>query len=85
MATYIDIHGNNIPMRSSDPSNPIFGDIWYNTTTNALKGYVYASSAFSTANVLPTAHANAGGAGIVTAGLVWSGDNPSGRSNITME
>ena len=85
MATYIDIHGNNIPIVSSDPSNPIYGEMWYNTATNALKGRIYASSAFSTANVLPTAHANAAGAGTVTAGLVWSGDNPSGRSNITME
>ena len=85
MATYIDLHGNNIPIVSSDPSNPIYGEMWYNTATNALKGRIYASSAFSTANVLPTAHANAAGAGTVTAGLVWSGDNPSGRSNITME
>jgi len=85
MATYIDIHGNNIPIVSSDPSNPIYGEIWYNTTTNALKGYVYASSAFSTANVLPTATMGGLGGGTITAGLVATGDYPGGRSNVTME
>ena len=38
MADYININGNNIPIRASDPSNPILGEIWYNSTTNLLKG-----------------------------------------------
>ena len=38
MADYININGNNIPIRASDPTNPIIGEVWYNTTTNALKG-----------------------------------------------
>ena len=37
MATYKDIHGNNIPIRSSNPSNPILGEIWYNSSDNALR------------------------------------------------
>ena len=85
MASYIDIHGNNIPIRSSDPSNPIFGEMWYNTSTSTLKGYVYAPSAFSTANVLPTATMGGLGGGTITAGLVATGDYPGGRSNVTME
>tara|TARA_Y100001951_G_scaffold35892_1_gene28349 strand:- start:88 stop:240 length:153 start_codon:yes stop_codon:yes gene_type:complete len=39
MADYIDIKGGLIQILSSDPSNPIEGEIWYNSTSNDLKGY----------------------------------------------
>jgi hypothetical protein len=48
MADYININGNNIPIRASDPSNPILGEIWYNSTTNALKGQGFDSGSWST-------------------------------------
>jgi len=48
MATYKDIQGSNIPIRSSDPSNPILGEIWYNTTSGTLKGLIYNTAAFAT-------------------------------------
>ena len=38
MATYKEIHGTNIEVVSSDPSNPVEGQVWYNTTSNDLKG-----------------------------------------------
>ena len=38
MAEYKDIHGTNIEVVSSDPSNPINGQVWYNTTSQTLKG-----------------------------------------------
>jgi hypothetical protein len=85
MASYININGNNIPIRASDPSNPILGEIWYNTTSNTLKGYVFESSAFSTQNAMPTATRSGAGAGTETAGLAWCGDNPGGRANQTYE
>ena len=37
MAKYKAEHGFEIKHRSSDPSNPIEGEIWYNTTTQTLK------------------------------------------------
>jgi len=37
MAKYKAEHGFEIKHRSSDPSNPIEGEIWYNTTTQKLK------------------------------------------------
>jgi len=37
MATYIALHGVNIPVLSADPSNPQNGDMWYNTATNSLR------------------------------------------------
>ena len=38
MATYKEIHGTNIEVVSSDPSNPVNGQVWYNSTDQKLKG-----------------------------------------------
>ena len=53
MATYINLHGNNVPIVSSDPSNPINGEIWYNSSTKTFKGHLYAPAAFSTGGTVP--------------------------------
>jgi len=50
MATYKNINGTNIPIRASDPTNPILGEIWYNTTSNTLKGQGYQAGAWTTGN-----------------------------------
>ena len=74
MASYININGNNIPIRASDPANPIIGEIWYNSTTNVLKGQTATTAAaWSSGGNLPSVRWNTSGAGIQTAGLVWGG------------
>ena len=75
MATYINIHGNNIPIRASDPSNPITGEIWYNTTTNLLKGHIYSTGTWSSGGNMSYAMGDGGmtRAGTITAALVWQG------------
>ena len=86
MATYINLHGNNIPIRASDPANPVDGEIWYNTTTNTLKGRGYqAAGVWSTGGAL-----NAGrwfgyqnGAGTQTTGLVFGGIQEGGAGYIS--
>ena len=40
MATFKAVHGANIPIRASDPANPQVGEVWYNTTTHALKARI---------------------------------------------
>ena len=40
MTTYKEIRGTNIEAVASDPSNPVVGQVWYNTTTNVVKGFV---------------------------------------------
>jgi hypothetical protein len=40
MAEYINIKGQNIEVVASDPANPTLGQIWYNSTSNTLKGEV---------------------------------------------
>jgi len=39
MATYIALKGMAIEMLSADPTNPVEGQIWFNTATSTLKGY----------------------------------------------
>ena len=39
MATYKGIHGYRVQSLASDPSTPVEGQIWYNSTTNLLKFY----------------------------------------------
>jgi hypothetical protein len=71
MATYKDIHGNNIPIRSSNPSNPITGEIWYNTTSNELKGQIFRTSAvFTSGGSLPVPR-NFGAGGGASQNAAW--------------
>jgi len=37
MSSYKTEHGGKIQNTSSDPSNPIEGQVWWNTTTSTLK------------------------------------------------
>jgi hypothetical protein len=78
MADYINIKGNNIPIRASDPSNPIEGEIWYNSTTNALKGRsVTIVGSFSTAPNLNNIHLASGASGTsATSALVFGNSTP---------
>ena len=73
MATYKENHGNNIPIVSSDPSNPIVGEVWYNTATNILKGQVQLTAAFSSGGDVPQTVQGGGGGGTKTAGWIAGG------------
>ena len=56
MATYKEIFGQNIQVVSSDPANPNVGQLWYNTTSQELKGYKQViGNAWSTGGNLNTA------------------------------
>jgi len=74
MADYINIKGNNIPIRASDPSNPILGEIWYNSTTNLLKGQGFDSGSWSSGTSIPSARFNMASAGTATAGIIAGGE-----------
>ena len=56
MTTYKEINGTDITVVSSDPSNPLIGEVWYNTTTQKLKGYQQVlGNAWATGGNLNTA------------------------------
>ena len=56
MSTLKEIRGQNIRSLSSDPSPAVGGDIWYNSTSQTLKGVV-TTGAFSSETSLPAVRA----------------------------
>jgi hypothetical protein len=88
MTTYKKIYGQNIQIVSSDPSNPTLGQIWYNTSTNKLKGFrASAGGVWSTGTEMNTARSEMATAGTYTASVVFGGRNapasPQFGGNIT--
>ena len=85
MTTYKETNGTNIEILSTDPANPVQGQIWYNTTSSTLKGLGYiATAAWSTGGNMNTARRSVMGAGITnTAALAISGtDDPPVIANV---
>ena len=72
MAVYKTEHGFEIKHRSSDPSNPITGEIWYNTTTQKLKVAPLIET-WSSGTAHPTANRHGFASGTQTAALYASG------------
>jgi hypothetical protein len=85
MADYINIRGQSIEVVASDPANPTLGQIWYNSTSNTLKGEGYAAAAWATGNNMNTARFILAGAGTQTAGLAFGGFIPPTNSTATEE
>ena len=78
MTAYTGIQGQNILIVSSDPANPTEGQIWYNSTSNLLKGYAnVVTNAWATGGNLNTARTTLAGAGTQTAALGFGGTPPS--------
>jgi hypothetical protein len=78
MATYKGIQGFTIQNLSADPSNPIEGQVWYNSTSNVWKvEEATTAGAWASANSMGTARSNLGGAGIQTAALGFGGYGPA--------
>ena len=56
MATYKELHGTDVEVVTSDPSNPVVGQVWYNSTTEELKTRrQFVTNAWSTGGNLNTA------------------------------
>ena len=80
MATYKGIKGFTIQSLASDPSATANteGQVWYNTTSSALKGSVKVAGvgSWASANALNTARRNLSGIGSQAAALVVGGQSP---------
>jgi hypothetical protein len=61
MTDYINIKGQNIEVVASDPSNPTLGQIWYNSTSQTLKGQGFAAGSWASATSMNTARAELAG------------------------
>jgi hypothetical protein len=74
MANYTGIQGQNILIVDTDPANPTEGQIWYNSTSNLLKGYQFAVvNAWSSGGNLNNARRVLSGTGTQTAALAIGG------------
>ena len=77
MTTYKVLKGTNIQAVSSDPSNPINGQVWYNTTDNVTKGAVVAATgSFAAGGNLNTAREQTAGAVSYDGALCFGGQPP---------
>jgi hypothetical protein len=74
MATYKGIQGFTIQNLSADPSNPIEGQVWYNSTSNVWKvEEATTAGAWATGGNLNTARYSLAAAGTQTAALAFGG------------
>ena len=74
MSQYKGIVGQKVVSYTTDPDNPIQGQVWYNATANTLKleGQT-TSGSWSSGGNLNQARTNLSGAGIQTAALGFGG------------
>jgi hypothetical protein len=84
MAEYKGIHGTKIQNLTSDPANPITGQVWYNETSQTMKvESVTTVGAWATGGNLNTARGQGNADGTQTSalfagGIVFPGPPPAG-------
>ncbi len=79
MAEYKEIHGTKIRNYTTNPDNPITGEVWYNDTDNVLKFQypnVTSAGSWRSGGSLNTSRENLAGSGIYTAALGFGGYAP---------
>ena len=78
MATYKNINGFPIQYLESDPTNPIAGQVWFNSTSKSLKGHgILGTGAWASGGALNTGtHAIGFFGGTQTAAIVAGGASP---------
>ena len=64
MTTYKDIRGTHITTVTTDPPAPVNGQMWYNSTTQVMKGFTIANvGSWSTGTAINSAREGATTAG----------------------
>jgi hypothetical protein len=76
MAEYKGIHGTKVQNYTSDPANPITGQVWYNETSQTMKFQaVTTSGTWATSADMNTANFGMGGNGTINTALSSGGAN----------
>ena len=86
MSTYKEINGQKVQSLSSDPPAPFTGQVWYNSTSNALKYNAGAlSGSWATGGTMNVGRLSLGGNGTSTDALGYGGEgvSPSARTGAT--
>lgn len=75
MTTYKDIRGTHIKTVTTDPPAPVNGQMWYNSTSQVMKGFTSnTGGAWSSGGALNTGRNALMGAGTKTAALAAGGN-----------
>jgi len=88
MATYKEEHGTGIVKVTTDPENPVVGQVWYNSTDQALKGFTSNPvGSWATGGNMNTARGSVAGtpAGTTSAAMVSTGQTAGGTKNSSVE
>ncbi len=77
MATYKEIKGTQIEVLATDPTYPLEGQVWYNSTDNVVKGQATTTTgSWASSPSVNTGKDQTSGAGTTTAALNLSGGPP---------
>jgi hypothetical protein len=77
MAEYKGIKGFKVQYLSADPSDPIIGQTWYNSTSKDLKFTEFQAASWASGGTMNTARFFSGGTGTQTENLVAGGSTLS--------
>ena len=83
MADYKTIHGTTVKSYTTDPDNPIEGQVWYDKTNEVLQYQhpnVTSAGAWRTQANMNNARNGMWGAGIATAALAFGGSPVTGQT-----
>ena len=80
MTTYKEIKGTQIQVLSSDPTNLVDGQVWYNSTDQAVKAAVFSADTVTSGGNYPETLYQAGSAGVQTAALGYGGRPNNNRT-----
>jgi len=84
VTTYKELTGVLIKRQTTNPSDPLQGQVWYNNTDGNLKGLSFLE-AFTSATPMPVAKSTYHRAGTMTAGLFCAGNASTGFTTTTEE
>ena len=82
MSTYREIIGKKIKKVSSDPSDGVDGEMWYNSTTGTLRGIAISEAWISSASMATPRSTMAGGGSNTSA--ITTGENGGNPSNAVL-
>ena len=81
MATYRGIKGFYIQTVSSEPSNPVAGQVWYNSTLGKIRAFKSGAGNWATGNACNTNRGFGACFGIQTAAVHAGGSVPTYTGN----
>jgi len=81
MTTYKEIRGTHIKTVTTDPPAPVNGQMWYNSTTQVMKGLTANPvGSWATSTSVNTATGQMGGNGTSTSALIYGGNVPADQA-----